>query len=55
MPHPGTRRRGGRKKRETDQWERSGVLTGAARLAVLIYELLRDHLIGHGLGPWDRL
>lgn len=51
MPHPGTRRRGG-KKREADQWKRWGVLTSAARLAVLIYELLRGHVIGNGPGPW---
>lgn len=52
MPNPGTRRRGGKKKRETDRWERWGVLTAAARLAVLIYVLLRDHVIGSGPGPW---
>ena len=52
VPNPVTRRRGGKKKRETDRWERWGVLTAAARLAVLIYELMRDHVIGSGPGPW---
>jgi hypothetical protein len=51
MPNPGVRRCSGRKK-ETDHWERLSVLAAAARLAVLIYELLRDHMIGAGLGPW---
>jgi hypothetical protein len=51
VPNPRVRRRSGRKK-ETDQWERLGVLAAAARLAVLIYELLRDHMIGNGPGPW---
>jgi hypothetical protein len=46
MPNRRTRRHSGRKnRRQTRWWERLGEVTGPARLVLLIYEILRDHVL----------
>ena len=46
MPNHRTCRHGGKKnKRKTGWWERLGEVTGPARLILLIYELMRDHVL----------
>jgi hypothetical protein len=46
---PDKRRHGGKrggKKDGTDQWARWQFLATVARMALAIYELLRDHVVG---------